>query len=169
MKNMIENIFAEVDAMSEFNQKRLIGLMIYMTRPESRWIKTTEQKISDISYELRNKLEHFTGSEIEDAQLQAKTQFLNSLADQQDELTRLGIVAKESYSDLFGEEWKPYQATPESTLDKTQTAAALEAQAVLSRVAGDSPVLPMTGKYTCNEDNLKEFGLGMYKAEAKAE
>jgi len=143
MKNMIENIFNEVDVMSEFNQKRVIGLLIYMTRPESRWIKTTEQKIDDVSCELKNKLEHFAGSEIEDAQLQSKTEFLSSLADQQDELTRLGIVAKEAYSEIFGEDWKPYQPTPESTLDKTQTAAALEAQAVLDRLAMRSPTLKM--------------------------
>ena len=115
---------------NDFNKEKVLGSLCFTSDNQ---LKFTRNKINELISEVRDIREHYTGSEAQTSYMEGKMDYISTLEEQWDEMHDLHESAQDVFEAVVGKRWiKPAK---KSTLDKTKTAAAEAADALLAKYA----------------------------------
>jgi len=126
--NTYDLISALAADFTDFNKERIVGSLCYTSFNQ---MKYKRDKINEVVSELRDLNEHYTGSEVQTTLMESKTEYIQSLEDQYDEMYRLHETAQEVMVAEFDKRW--IQPSNPNSPDKTQTAAKQAAAELLAK------------------------------------
>ncbi len=129
-KKTINSIVSIVKAMPEYSQQIIVGDMAFSA---TRQVKFTNKKISQVISELKDLLEEFNGSEVQDMLLAKKHDFIETLEEQAESLSKHKENVYSAYEEITGSNY--VMPAPRGTFDKTKTQSAEDAKALLAKYA----------------------------------
>lgn len=121
------------DELAEKNGEFLINGMLNNLHYQ---IKKQNQLIDDVTVQIQDELDKFTGSDVANERLEKRIEFAQTLETQIELLESLTAKIKPVYAERAGKAFVPYSPTsPALAEQRKQTAAAADAKAFLERRA----------------------------------